>query len=260
MAKTAVAKKPTAPVSTTSAHALVPGSKVNRAQYADKGKSTNRDDKIVPMIKLLQSQSPQCLRQRPEYVKGAEAGDFYLRGAPEPLVKGDQGLVVQSCAFLRCWLEFDGPRDDNPNFVKRHEDDNGRPAGASEMGLELDENGFDYVNKEGHRWSFSREHYLIIGGRPYVLPFGGSAHTASREWNTLMDNYRGEASWNRKYKVTTIPKSNESGDWFGFKIEVMPGEVTDEEFLQGAAFHELVEGGARAEAPPTDVKEGEKHI
>lgn len=223
------------------------GKPVDRKADAGRGKATSRDDKIVPMVKLLQSQSPQCLKQKAEYIKGAEAGDFYLKGAINPLVKGTDGLVVQPCAFLRCWLEFDGSRDANPKFVRRHEDAGGRPAGID--GLDLDENGFDFVDHRGHRYTFSREHYVLAGKNAFVIPFGGSAHIASREWNTMMDHYSDEASWNRKYKITTVPRSNESGDWFGFKIEALDGEVSDEEYLMGRGLHEAIEAGARSEAP-----------
>jgi hypothetical protein len=243
--------RPKAGALATRAKGTEVGAPLDRSAYANRGKSTNRDDKIVPMVKVLQSQSPQCLKQRPEYVKGAEAGDFYVRGALNPLVKGSEGLVVQPCAFLRCWLEFDGPRDSNPKFVQRHEDAAGRPAGQED--LRKDEEGFDFVSPQGHRFTFSREHYVLIGKAPYVIPFGGSAHSSSREWMTMMDQYMGEASWNRRYKITTVPRHNDFGDWYGFKIEPLPEEVTDEEFSRGAELWHAVEGGARAEVPSEDA-------
>lgn len=238
---------------------------------AGKGVSKNADDKFVPMIRVLQSQSPQCLRQKPEFIKDAKAGDFYIKGSLTPIISGEidpetgeGGLDAIPCAFARCWLEFDGPRDDNPKFVRRHEDAKNKPAGIG--GLRLAEDGYDYINEAGHRFTFSREHFVIVAGRPYVLPFGGAGHTSSREWQTLMDQFRLpsgaiEPSFNRKYKLTTVPKSNESGDWYGVKVEPIPGEVSDAEYEMGLAFFTAVQAGEKvAESPDetTDDKAGGK--
>jgi hypothetical protein len=226
----------------------LPSNRAERlAADAGKGVSQDRDDKIIPMIRVLQAQSPQCLKAKPEYIKGAEAGDFYFKNMPQELVKGDAGFEFIPCAFLKCWLEFDGPRDESPNFVRRHEDAKGRPAGVE--GLELAEDGYDFEDKDGHRFTYSREHYGFADGRPFVFPFGGSGHTTSREWQTLMDQFqlsdgRPEPSFNRKYQVTTVPRSNASGDWYGVRI-VHLGEVTDEEYDRGRALHGAVMAGEK---------------
>lgn len=257
--KTAERPRPTAVAHRPGTQVGIPARAERMEADAGKGGSTNRDDKIVPMIRVLQAQSPQCLKQKPEYVKGAEAGDFFLKNTLTPIVKGEVGLEFQWCAFARCWLEFDGPRGDSPKFVGRLEDDNNRPRVAPGVEVKLDEDdGYDYVDKSGHRYTFSREHYGLVGGRPFVLPFGGSGHTTSREWSTLADQFqlpsgKPEPKWNRKWLIRTVPKSNASGDWFGIQFEPVPGEVTDEEYARGLAFYNAVVGGvAVAEAPEPD--------
>lgn len=243
----------------------VPSTRAERLSAdAGKGVSTNRDDKIIPMIRVLQTGSPQCLKQKAEHIKGAEAGDFFFKNMLVPLVKGDKGFDFIPCAFLRCWLEFDGPRDDNPKFIRRHEDDNGRPKGVA--GLELAEDGYDFENKDGHRFTFSREFYGLADGRPFMFPFGGSGHTTAREWQTLMEQFqlsdgRVEPSFNRAYKITSVPKTNESGDWFGVRFEHID-EVSDKDYDLGLALHNAVMGGAvRGEAPDIPAADdGKKHI
>lgn len=227
------------------------------AADAGKGVSQDRDDKIIPMVRVLQAQSPQCLKAKPEFIKGAEAGDFFLKNTLEPLVKGEEGFIFQPCYFTKAWLQFDGPRDDNPKFVKRHDDLKGRPAGVD--GLDLAEDGYDFTNKDGHRFTLSREFYgLVNSTQPFLFPFGGSGHTTAREWQTLMDQFQlkngqPEPSFNRKYKITTVPKSNESGDWYGVRFAPV-GEVTDEEYDRGLALHNAVAKGAvRGEAPESEV-------
>jgi len=236
------------------------------AADAGKGVSKNADDKTVPLIKVLQVGSPQCLRQKPEFIKDAKAGDFYIKGSLTPVISGEvdketgEGGMerVISCAFKRCWLEFDGPRDDDPQFVARHEDgpDN-KPAGIGGL-FHPEGEKYDWQNEAGHRFTFSREHYIIYRGRPYVLPFGGTGHQTSRDWQTMMDQYRltsgaVEPSWNRAYKLTTIPQSNSSGDWYGVKVEPLPGEVSDEEYEMGLLFFNQVQAGEKvAEAPESE--------
>lgn len=238
----------------------VPATRAQRLERAaGRGVSTDRDDKIIPMIRVLQSQSPQCLKQKPEYLgKDAEAGVFWFKGAAKELVDGKVGFEFIPCYFTKAWLQFDGPRDKSPNFVARHEDRAKRPADVP--GLELDEDGYDYVNKAGHRWSLSREFYGLVRFKGsklwgmWLLPFSGGGHTTAREWQTLMDNFvlpsgRPEPSYNRRYLINTIPKSNSSGDWFGMRY-VMQEEVTDDEFDLAEAFHLACASGAvRGEAP-----------
>ncbi len=242
---------------TTGGHAPPSTRAARLAEDAGKGVSTDRDDKLVPMIRLLQAQSPQCLRQKPEYIEGARAGDFYLKNTLRPVIPGEEGFTFIPVAFVKCWLEFDGPRDESPNFVARHPDHRGRPLDVG--ALKQDEDGYDFIGQDGHRYSQSREHYgLVDSTKPFMFPFGGTGHTTSREWQTMMDQFRlpdgrVEPSFNRKWKITTTPKSNKSGDWYGVKIEHM-GEVSDEEYELARKFYEAVMSGAKvAEAPEGDT-------
>lgn len=250
----------------------VPANRAARLEAAaGRGVSTDRDDKIIPMIRRLQSGSPQCLKQKPEYIKGAEAGMYWFKGALEELVEGRPnekafkgGFTFIPAYYTKCWLEFDGPRDDNPKFVRRHEDKNKRPADVP--GLTLDEEGgYDYVDlKTGHRFSLSREFYGLVDGKdPWLFPFGGAAHTTAREWQTLLERFRlpsgkPEPSYNRKYRFTTVPKTNESGDWYDPKYEMI-GTVTDEEFDLAEQLYLAVRSGAvHGEEPDTDPEKEDK--
>jgi hypothetical protein len=237
---------------TTGGHGAPSTRAARLEEDSGKGVSTDPSDKLVPRIVVLQSQSPQCLRQKPEFIEAARAGDFYLKGSITPLVTGEEGFDFIPTNFMKAWLEFDGPRDEQPNFISRHPDDRDRPQGVPE--LVKDEDGYDFIGREAHRYSQSREHYGLINGRPFLFPFGGTAHTTSKEWMSLMDGFRLpsgriEPSYNRKYHITTTPKSNKSGDWYGIKIDHV-GEVSDEEYELARTLHKAIEAGAKvAEAP-----------
>lgn len=72
---------------------------------AGRGVSTAAEDNIVPLIYILQSLSPQALRQKAEYIEGAQAGNFWYRGTTE-VVDGDEGIPVVLCHMSTKWIEW----------------------------------------------------------------------------------------------------------------------------------------------------------
>ncbi len=75
-------KNPIARMGTSSAPARV-------RQREEKAKSVSKDqsDNLVPLIYLLQANSPQCLKGHEKHIPGAEAGSIWLRNDPEPLIE-----------------------------------------------------------------------------------------------------------------------------------------------------------------------------
>ena len=61
---------------------------------AGKGVSTAQEDNLVPLIYVLQANSPQVNKRDERYIEGAEPGDFWLRNAPQPIVKGAEGVAI----------------------------------------------------------------------------------------------------------------------------------------------------------------------
>ena len=63
---------------------------------AGRGVSSSADDNIVPIIYLLQANSPATKKSNPNYVEGAVAGDIWKRNSiHKHLVKGEEGLIFQ---------------------------------------------------------------------------------------------------------------------------------------------------------------------
>src|SRR5215475_3414815 len=75
-------------------------------QYAGMGTSHAADDNLVPLVYILQKQSPQVERQDTRHIKGAEAGDIWLRNSPKEIVKGGEGILFQPCYFTINWIEW----------------------------------------------------------------------------------------------------------------------------------------------------------
>ncbi len=100
----AVAVKAAAQVSNVSVDLL-------EEQDAGKGVSTDVADNVVPLLKILQPLSPQVLKQKQEYIKGAEAGMIYPRGEKQ-VWDGEEGIRIVPCYYERVWLEWGPERGD----------------------------------------------------------------------------------------------------------------------------------------------------
>jgi hypothetical protein len=74
-------KKPTDnPVAPSGSGASLPDNYLDiTAAMAGRGVSFKPEDQLIPLITVLQANSPQCNARLPKYVDGAEAGRFWLR-------------------------------------------------------------------------------------------------------------------------------------------------------------------------------------
>lgn len=199
-------------------------------QDSGRGVSTAAEDNIIPLIYILQAQSPQAMRQKQEYIKGAEAGNIWPRGTKILIDGENDGLTVIPVAFSKWWMEW---RPDRGGLVARHvykatAEDKGRPVGTiweqdpKDPSLGRWQHGDNDIVE-------TREHVVLalINGewQGYVISMSGSNHTASRSWMGLLKGKKipggsaRAASFSYVYTMTTIPKTNDKGDWFGWLVE-----------------------------------------
>jgi len=218
------------------------------AADAGAGTSQSADDNIVPFIVLLQDMSPEVKKRDPEYVDGAEVG-MLLNKATKQLYAADEkqaeeaGLPIlefQPCYFDRCVVEW-VPRADGGGFVARHElqgspEQTMEKLGARQVPDPQDPNKKIWRTSDGKNDLIdTRYHFGHVisedGISPAVLAFSSTGHTASREWMTMMNNFKvpvkqadgttvlkSAPSWSKKYRVGSKPKSNKKGDFFVVNI------------------------------------------
>jgi hypothetical protein len=242
-----VAKK-TAPAAKGKAVAMVDKKAVGAAvdmnlllrQDSGKGVSTAAEDNIIPLIYILQSQSPQALKQKPEYIKGAEAGNIWPRGTKTLIDGENEGMPFIPVAFSKSWVEW---RPDRGGFVGRHKydatrEDKGRPAGTRFVEDPKAPGLGKWTTPSGNIVVETREHaglgYIDEQWSGCVISMSGSNHTASRAWMGLMKGKKIPGSDDRApsfayvYSLKTIAKSNDKGDWYGWQAEdgQGDGEVT----------------------------------
>lgn len=216
-------------------------------QDAGAGVSTDIADNIVPLVYILQSLSPQVLKQKPEYIKDAEAGNIWPRGEKTVWDGEEEGVEVVPVFFSKCWIEW---RPNREGFAGRHAE---RPAEAVQTPDPKDPKIMKWVLPNGNTVQESREHVVLVIGKyddpvPFVVPFSGSNHGASRSWMGLMNRKKTPkgnkaASFAYKYVLKTVPKSNDKGDWFGYAVEDTGEMVEPEEYLLARDIHNDFAGG-----------------
>lgn len=199
-----------------------------------KGVSTDQADNQIPLVYVLQAQSPQVLNRNPQQIEGAAGGDIWLRNAPNPIVKGEEGMEVIPVHFSKDVVEW-RQRDSGGGFVARHDFQAGEdivkiaarlgatatPDPKSPMRIMyLMPNGNELIETRYHTVYVIRDDDQLV---PFVIPLSSTGHTFSRRWMFKMNNHqlpggRGpSASFNYVYRIKTVPMSNASGEWYAYQ-------------------------------------------
>jgi hypothetical protein len=215
--------------------------------------SRSRDDNIIPLIYILQKGSPQIEERSDNYVKGAKPGEFWIRGT-DNIFSGTTGILVQPCAFLKCWIEW-GPRRGD-GFKGRH---NFRPDDAREKQIK-DEQGrprIVWARPNGNIVVETREHYVLIDDDAFVIPFVSTGHTVSRTWMALMNQFRDSSgnpydSFSRMYHLTTIRKEKDGNSWYMIKAADGGWVPTENQFDRGLSLHQAVMSGEKVADQPSE--------
>lgn len=207
-----------------------------------RGISTAAADNIVPLIYIVQSQSPVALRQKPEYIEGAQAGMFWFRGTKE-VVDGDEGIPAVLCHMSTVWIEWRVERGSG-SFVARHAE---RPDIATWTPDPKDPKVGKWMMPSGDTYVSETKEMVVVlpdTGDAYVLPCSGSNISAARAWNTACGRKRVPGSevkaplWGYVWRLKTTAKSNDKGDWYGLLVE----EETNEDGNQKTTWK--LDGGA----------------
>jgi hypothetical protein len=200
------------------------------AQDAGKGVSTAAEDNIIPLIYILQSNSPQVQKRGENYIDGAEAGMIWFRGTKD-VIAGEDGIPVVPCFWSKGWVEWLPNRG---GYVGRHEE---RPDDAVlTTDAENPKRKF-WKRPNGNQVVETREHVVLVldvfdRPMPFVIPMSGSGHGASRAWMSLMNrktvpNSDMKApSYGFIYRMKLQFRTNDQGDWFMWDVHDENDEAT----------------------------------
>lgn len=195
-------------------------------------------DVIVPRIGIIQKTSPQIDKNEPEYIKGAEIGDF-VDHSSSTIYKGE--LIFMPCYYVMMYLQW-APRESGRGLQGIHSS----PAILNDCTQE--ENGRRMVLPNGDYISETASWYglnLSDGGKKAFIPMSSTQLKNSRKWMTLVtnekvarsvDTEKGEKPgargfftpplFYRAWVLTGVGESNSKGSWIGWKAT--PGETTFE--------------------------------
>lgn len=266
-----MAPKKKAPPSPATAVATIPEPKPNALatvseqtlatiyEDADAGLDFGLGDTAIPFLRILQSNSPECLRGGAKYIEGAQAGMF-LNIASGTLYDDEAGIVVIPVAFMRSYTEW-RPRDAAPGgtgggFVADYGTDgsllkttkrNDRNKNILPNGNELTEAGLYYL--------------MVINpedGTPEraALSLSSTQLKKARKWNSLIQAVTvpkptggvfTPALFYMSYQLSTRVESNAKGSWYGLHVEAAGPvlELEDGELLYTMAreYAKLAKGG-----------------
>lgn len=212
-------------------------------QYAGKGMSFEQEDRLVPFIKLLQGLSPEITKGHEKYIKGAEAGDFAFPNCIPPLVKGEEGIIVQPCAHSHAWVEW----TEEGAFVTRH---NKPPADTKEIPNPEDSLRKILVrNSNNNVIVETRYQYIRYNGRPYAIPFKSTGHQVWKSWNEMIIALsEKDGSFSRLWKLTPKLRTKGNKSWYVYTFEDAGWVHSKAEYLAGAEFCKSIESGLKVAA------------
>jgi hypothetical protein len=221
-------------------------------EYAGAGTSSAVEHNTVPMIYVLQSNSPQVNKRGDAYVQNAEPGDLWLKNAAEPIVKGTEGVLFQPVHFQFAWVEW---KPNRGGFVATHSD---RPADAEQKQIDPNDDRLSWVrNSNGNQVVETCYVYGMVNMElPYVIPLSSSGFKVARDWNTnaraRKHNGKPIPLFATKYRLKTVFRSNDRGEWFTLGFDYEEGMPTKDQIMNGLEFFKSVSTGEKqAEAPQT---------
>jgi hypothetical protein len=157
---------------------------------AGRGLSQKQEDNLLPMIVVLQAQSPACDPDHQAHVPGAERGAFWLKNSPVPIIKGKEGILFVPAAMELAWVEW-RPRTAGGGFIAKHREP---PQDTIQIPDPKNPEKRKWVRKgNGHEMIETRYRYGLVileglGMLPFVIPFTSTGHTVCRGWETTMNS------------------------------------------------------------------------
>lgn len=240
----------------TVASSALPAFLENAAVPDGAGISTDAKDFLLPFLAIAQSNSPQLKRQQADkYIEGMKAGDIFNTATNE-FWDGDEGILVVPAFYQKAEVEWI-LRSDGGGYVDTH------PADTKLLNdvqnVEMPDGRKIRKLPNGHQLVETRYHFVITDNGPAVVALTSTGLQVSRQWMTLMKNAKMgpegakkiAPSFSRVYRLKTIYRQNDAGDWFQFSVEEV-GWVQDQDLFNEAKnfWEEATKAGVVLGRPP----------
>lgn len=208
------------------------------SQFGSGGlEQADADSYAIPFLMVLQKGSPQVDEASGVAIEGAKQGMLYDNIAQE-MFDGKEGIEVVHCNYRRTYIRW-GAEDSNEGFKGELSPEVVATMRESGDIVELENRLYVPLSdgtvheKKCDRIVDTRNHYVLIidpktgAARPALLSLSSTQIKKSKAWNTDMNNieFKREdgssykpATFATVYRVTTVPESNNKGNWFGWRF------------------------------------------
>jgi hypothetical protein len=193
------------------------------AKLAEKNTKFDRNEQIVPRLKILQPLSPEVTEGNNQCIEGAKPGMFY-NTASGKLTPGQEGIIAVVIGHMKQTIEW-MPREQGGGLVKIWGADEGWKNSCSPEEREK----FNPVTKEGHTIDKQRS-FLIYDVNPKTgetdpsfFNFRSTGNRAANLLATMLTQNRIRLSngniitppfYYFTYKITLDKLSNMKGTWW----------------------------------------------
>jgi hypothetical protein len=177
-------------------------------------------DLLIPRLTILQGLSPQVTQGKPEYDKAAKVGDIYDVGFQERFPDGVTYLPVY---YAKNWLEW-APRASGKGLQNIHDSEEiMKKTRKDEKGKNVLDNG-NLIVETAQLYGLN----VNANFRKTFIPMVSTQMKKVRRLLTLATSEKIARSdgteftpplFYRSYFLTTVPESNNEGNWMGWKIE-----------------------------------------
>lgn len=225
-------------------------------QTAGDGAYYDPSEMQIPFVRVLQALSPQLNKNKPEFIKGAAAGDIFNTVTGE-MWTGDQGITVIPVYQVTKYLEF-VPRSQGGGFKgERHPSDPDLQRTTRDGSKELLPNGNELVKTDQH-------FCLILGDdgsyQPAIVDMKSTSLKVSKRWKTQINMQKVKSPDGRMltpalyatmWKLAVVEESNDQGSWYNWSVEKVGLVQSRDLFQEAKAMRESVASGAvKAAADP----------
>lgn len=186
--------------------------------------NVDQDDLGIPFLIILQKLSPELDEGSPKYRDGLEAGMIINSITGEAYGGKGEPVSFVPCIYKKMFVEWT-PREQGGGFVRTHPDPSIlEKCKRNDRGQDIYENG-NIIVTTAYVFGFALHNDDAIR---CVIGFTSTQLKKSRQWLSLMMNIKLEGPdgdkftppmYSHKYHLSTVPESNEKGNWFGWKIE-----------------------------------------
>jgi hypothetical protein len=189
-------------------------------EYVD---NTSPDDIAIPRIKIIQSGSDEVKKTNPNYIKEADEGDL-INTLTKQLVKGDEGFFFVPAYKRIVYLEWKD-RAKGGGLVKNYGED-----ATAFLSAEVSDDG-KRISKQGNEIVKTYDFFgFVVDAKnkkfsEVVISMSKTQAKKAKNWNSIMRQVLSKDGkqlpiFAVAYKFTTVPESNDKGEWFNYKIEM----------------------------------------